>query len=360
MRHLFSTYTLGDLPLKNRIAMASMTRGRARNQALVPTQLHVDYYRQRARAGLILTEALWISRQAIGFINVPGIYSPEQVSAWRAVTDAVHAEGGRIFAQLAHCGAVSHPDFFDGLPPIAPSAVNPGLKSFTPEGFKDTTTPRAMSIEEIEATIADYASAASNARAAGFDSVELHAATTYLLPEFLNSALNIRQDRYAGSAENRARIVLEILEAMIEAWGPGRVGIKISPALAMGGLAWTDETVATYDYLVERLNDLSLSHLQVVRTSDDLTGTPVQALQDTIAHYRARYRGTLIANCGFDRDRANAIIESRGADLVSFGAPFIGNPDLVRRMQEDLPLASSSRETYYQGGADGYTDYSDY
>lgn len=340
---LFTPYPLGGLRLRNRVVMASMTRGRARNAELAPTELHVEYYRQRATAGLILTEGTWISPSAIGVINVPGLFTERQIEGWRAVTSAVHAEGGAIFAQIAHSGAVSHPDFFDGELPLAPSAVNPGLKSFTPTGFKDTVTPRAMSVEEIASTVADYGTAAKNAREAGFDGVELHAATTYLLPEFLNSALNIREDAYGGTAENRARIVLEVLDALIAVWGPGRVGIKISPTLAMGGLTLTDKTVETYDYLVDRLNGLALSHLQVGRQLNDFSGTPVAALQDTIGYYRARYNGTLIANWAFDRDSANAAIESNQADLVSFAKPFISNPDLVRRFLEDLPLATSSR-----------------
>jgi N-ethylmaleimide reductase len=354
---LFSPYSLGGLELKNRVVMASMTRGRARNEGLVPTALHVEYYRQRATAGLILTESTWVSRESIGFINVPGLFTAEQTEGWRQVVDAVHAEGGRIYAQLAHSGAVSHPDFFSGEPPLAPSAVNPGLKSFTPEGFKDTVTPRAMTAEQIKATIGDYAAAGRNAKAAGFDGVELHSATTYLLPEFLNSALNVREDEYGGSVENRARIVVEILDALIAEWGPGRVGIKVSPTMAMGGFGPTNETVATYDHLVERLNELALSHLQLVRAPNDLTGTPIQALQDTIGYYRPRYRGTLIANCGFDKASASTAVETRQADLVSFGSSFIGNPDLVSRLREDIALSPSSRETYYQGAAEGYVDY---
>ena len=354
---LFTPFLLGELRLRNRVVMSSMTRGRATNAELAPTQLHVEYYRQRASAGLILTEGTWISPQAIGVVNVPGLYSERQVEGWRAVTSAVHAEGGAIFAQIAHSGAVSHPDFFGGEPPLAPSAVNPGLRSFTPEGFKDTVTPRAMSVEDIAATVADYGAAARNAREAGFDGVELHAATTYLLPEFLNSALNIREDAYGGSAENRARIVLEVLDALIAAWGPGRVGIKISPTMAMGGFGPTDQTVETYDYLVGRLNALPLSHLQVGRALNDLTGGPIEPLQDTIGYYRARFDGAFIANAGFDKASANEAIQNGRADLVSFAKPFIGNPDLVRRFQRDLPLTQATPETFYQGGAKGYADY---
>ena len=214
-----------------------------------------------------------------------------------------------------------------------------------------------MSVEEIASTVADYGAAAKNAREAGFDGVELHAATTYLLPEFLNSALNLREDGYGGSAANRTRIVLEVLDALIAVWGPGRVGIKISPTLAVGGFELTDKTIETYDYLIGRLNELPLSHVQIGRPMNDLSGTAVAALQDTIGYYRPRFKGTLIANSGFDRNSANTAIGSKQADLVSFAKPFIGNPDLVRRFREDLPLATSSPETYYQGGAQGYVDY---
>jgi N-ethylmaleimide reductase len=354
---LLSSYSLGPLALPNRIVMASMTRGRARNAGLTPMQLHVEYYRQRASAGLIMTEGIWVSPRAIGFINVPGLFTTEQVSRWRSVTDAVHAEDGRIYAQLAHSGAVSHPDFFNGELPLAPSAINPQLRSFTPEGFKETVTPRAMTVEEIRQTISEYALAAHYAVEAGFDGIELHAATTYLLPEFLSSALNVRTDQYGGSAENRARIVLEILDALIAVWGANRVGIKIAPTIRMGGFAPTPETIPTFDYLVSRLSQLGLSHLQVVRAVDSLSGTPVESLQDTVAYYRARYDGTLMANFGFDLDSGNALIESGGADLVSFGTPFIGNPDFVHRLRHRLPIAVSNRETYYQGGAEGYVDY---
>jgi N-ethylmaleimide reductase len=354
---LFTSFDLSGRPLRNRIVMASMTRGRARNAELVPTDLHVEYYRQRASAGLIVSEAIWVSQEAIGFINVPGLFTSAQVEGWRAVTDAVHAQGGVIYAQLAHSGAVSHPDFFDGAQPLAPSSINPGLRSFTVQGFKETVTPRAMTIKDIRRTVEDYRAAAKNARAAGFDGVEVHAGTTYLLPQFLNSALNVRKDEYGGSAENRARIVIEILEKLTGDWEAGRVGIKISPTVAMGGFAPTEQTVATYDYLVGCLDRLPLSHLQVVKATNDLTGTPVAALQDTIGYVRARFNGTLVANLGFDRASANSAIENDQADLVSFGRAFIGNPDLVRRLREDLPLNNSDQGTYYQGGKEGYIDY---
>jgi N-ethylmaleimide reductase len=358
---LLSPFQLSDRPLRNRVVMASMTRGRATNPGLIPTELHVEYYRRRASAGLIMTEATWVSEQAIGSINVPGLYTDEQVLAWRAVTEAVHSEGGRIYAQVGHSGAVSHPDFFGGALPLAPSAVNPRLQAFTPSGFKDTVMPRQMSLADIAETISSYAAAAENARRAGFDGVELHSATTYLLPQFLNSALNVRIDQYGGSAANRARIVIEILEAMIERWPGRKVGVKISPAASMGGFSPTQETVPTYDHLVERLNDLPLSHLQVTRARvQDLSTSPVTALADTIGYYRSRYHGVLIANGGYGAATAAAEIAEGRADLVSFAAPFIGNPDLVRRFAEDLPLSASDRATYYRGGVTGYLDYPAY
>ncbi|WP_246795218.1 alkene reductase [Burkholderia perseverans] len=325
----------------------------------MPTELHIAYYRQRASAGLIVTEAIWISREAIGFVNVPGLFSAAQADGWRRVTDAVHAAGGRIFAQLAHSGAVSHPDFFDGAAPLAPSAINPALRAYTPDGFQDTVTPRAMTVAEIGRTVADYGAAARHARAAGFDGVELHCATPYLLPEFLNSALNRRDDAYGGSAERRGRIVIEVLDALIAEWGPGRVGVKIAPAFETGGFRQTDETVATYDRLLQACNRLPLAYVQVVRALEDLSGTSIAALQDTIGYVRQRYDGTLIANGNFDRDAAGRLIERGGADLVSFGKPFIGNPDLVRRFERGLALAAADPQTFHQGGAQGYVDYAE-
>ena len=354
---LFAPYKLGLAELKNRIVMASMTRGRTTNPGHVPNALQVQYYRQRAGAGLILTEGTWVNRDAIGFINVPGLFTDTQIDGWRNVTDAVHDEGGVIFAQLAHSGAISHPDFFDGGLPLAPSAVNPGLRAFTSIGFKDTLTPRAMTVEEIQRTVGDYRAAAQNAQEAGFDGVELHCATTYLLPQFLNSELNIREDAYGGSPENRCRIVLEILNGLIEVWGPSRVGVKISPTMNQGGFRPTNATVETYDYLVDALNRLPLSHLQVLRATASLSGTPVEALQDTVGYYRARFEGSVIANFGYDKASATSLVERGGADLVSFAKPFISNPDLVRRFERDLPLTPPVVETFYQGGADGYVDY---
>ncbi|SRR6266403_99857 len=233
-----------------------------------------------------------------------------------------------------------------GLPPLAPSTVNPGLRAFTPEGFKDTVTPRAMTLDDIQRTVADYAAAGRNARDAGFDGVELHCATTYLLPQFLNSEQNTRQDAYGGNAEKRCRIVVEILEALISAWGPRRVGVKISPALSQGGFRPTEPTVETYDHLVSALNRLSLSHLHVVRAAGDLTSSPIAALQDTVGYYRKRFEGPIIANLGFDRAAAMAAIDGGAADLVSFAKRHLPLEVYfnrgIRRVAFSWPMASRS------------------
>ncbi|WP_186137865.1 alkene reductase [Burkholderia gladioli] len=358
---LFEPFRLGELALRNRVVMASMTRGRTTDPGHVPGELQIEYYRQRAGAGLIVTEGTWVSREAIGFVHAPGLFTAAQAAGWRRVTEAVHREGGLIFAQLAHSGAVSHPDFFAGAAPLAPSAVNPRLRAFTPDGFKDTVTPRAMSPEDIRRTIDDYREAARHALAAGFDGIELHAATTYLLPQFLNGTLNLRDDAYGGSAAKRSRIVLEVLADLIEVWGPGRVGLKLSPTAAQGGFQPDAQTVDTYDHLLRALDALPLSHLQVVRALDapELAPLPAPAwpMRDTLAFVRERFGGTLIANGGFDAARANRLLEDGGAELVSFARPYIGNPDLVARFERDLPLTTPDPTSFYQGGARGYLDY---
>ena len=227
---LLRPYRMGEYQLANRVVMAPLTRSRATNPDLVPTELHVDYYAQRASAGLIVTEGTWISRDAVGWHDVPGLFTDSQVRGWSAVTDAVHRKGGFIFAQLWHTGSTSHPDFFTGTPPLAPSAVNPGLQSPTPSGNKPTVTPRAMTPEDIRTTINDYADAASNAVRAGFDGVQLQAGFNYLISQFLNPRTNVRTDAYGGSIENRARFLFDVLDAVGERIDFGRVGVKAGPA----------------------------------------------------------------------------------------------------------------------------------
>lgn len=356
---LLQPIRLGEIELPNRIIMASMTRARTDNPALIPNALQAQYYAQRASAGLILTEGTWPNREGVGFINVPGLYTQEQVDGWRGVTDAVHEAGGRIFVQLGHTGSSSHPDLLDGALPLAPSAINPGLKAFTPSGFKDTVVPRAMTRSDIERTVEDYAKATHLAQAAGFDGVELHGINTFLIPTFLYENLNQRTDLYGGSIENRARFVLEIVDAMVGSWTSGRVGIKLSPGLTgVGNFVAGTETLATFEFLIGQLSKRDLAYLQLMNPMNDLTGTHLEVLgQDVAKHFRALYTGTLFANGGYSFETGNALLREGFADAIAFAAPFISNPDLVERFRDNLPLSPSDRDTYYGGGEAGYLDY---
>lgn len=358
---LFQPIKIGEVELPNRIVMASMSRARTDNPELVPNALQAEYYRQRASAGLIMSEGTWPSEEAIGALQVPGLFNERQAEGWKRVTEAVHAAGGHIFVQLGHCGAASHPDLHGGRLPLAPSAVGLEQPVFTPGGFKTSPTPQAMTLGDIERTIGDYAHATRLARQAGFDGVELHGIVGYLIPEFLNETFNLREDRYGGSIENRARFVLEVLEAMIGEWSAGRVGLKLSPGVGLGKLQPTAQTLPTYEYLVSEVSRLKLAYLQLYHPAGDLGGTPVEALgAGTAAYFRPFYEGTIMANGGLTQESARAMLEAGHADLVSFGAPYIANPDLAERFREGLPLAAADPETYYQGGERGYTDYTSY
>ncbi|PWB24119.1 alkene reductase [Flavobacterium sp. HTF] len=357
---LLEEYQLGDLKLKNRMVMSSLTRGRAANKGLVPTSLMAEYYAQRASAGLILSEGTWVSSKSIGFINVPGIYTPEQIEGWKMVTKAVHDKGGLIFSQLGHIGSASHPDFFDGELPVGPSAINPQTRSYTPEGFKDSLTPREFTVPEIKQTIQDYKKAAQNAKLAGFDGIEIHAQAGMLIPQFLSLATNVRTDEYGGSIENRSKIIFEILDAVLEVWDSTRVAIKFTPAaISNVGIMCPDEqTIPTFQYILKKLNDYDLAYLHIVGPAEDLTGTAVEILQDNyFSHFRNNYSGRLMVNLGFTQESANAILSDGTADLVSFGVPFIANPDLAERFRYNLPLSNSNPATYYVDGEDGYTNY---
>ncbi len=357
---LLEEYQLGDLKLKNRVVMASLTRGRATNPGLVPTPLMAEYYAQRASAGLILSEGTWVNAKSIGFINVPGIYTQEQIEGWKRVTQAVHDKGGLIFSQLGHIGSASHPDFFAGELPAGPSAINPQTQSFTPEGFKDSLTPRELTVAEIKQTIQDYKQAAQHAKQAGFDGIEIHAQAGMLIPQFLSRATNQRTDAYGGSVENRTRLVFEIIDALLEVWDSTRVAIKFTPvALSHVGIMTPDEeTIPTFQYLLKKLSRYDLAYLHIVGPAEDLAGTPVAVLQEHyFHHFRQYYSGRLMVNLGFTQESGNAILNEGTADLVSFGTSFIANPDLAERFTYNLPLSESDRDTYYSGGEKGYTDY---
>jgi N-ethylmaleimide reductase len=359
---ILAPYTLGSLELRNRVVMSPMTRGRTESEERAPGVLEAEYYAQRASAGLIITGGTYISPQSIGGIRVPGIYSDQQVEAWKRVTGAVHENGGRIFLQIAHSGSISHPDLHGGELPVAPFAINPQQKVFTPTGFKDTVTPRTLDIDEIQAIVDDYGHAAKNAREAGFDGVELHAAYIYLLPQFLSSATNHRKDTYGSSPEGRARLILEALDSIANHWTKTQIGIKLSPGLnGVGAFVANDDTLPTYDYLFGELNCFSPGYVHLMRPINDVSGTAVANLQeDTYKRYRPMFNGTLIANVGFDRKSANELIASGDADLVSFARHYIANPDLPERFSLNAPLTEGDLATYYQGAAAGYTSYPPY
>jgi len=356
---LFQPVRLGDIELPNRIVMASMSRARTENPGLVPTLLQAQYYEQRASAGLILTEGTWPSREAVGAVHVPGLFTSEQVEGWKKVTDAVHNAGGRIVVQLGHTGAVSHPDLLGGSLPFGPSAVSVNAPVFTPSGFQTSPAPRPMTLDDIERTVEDYARSTRLAQDAGFDGVELHGIVGYLIPEFLHERFNRREDQYGGSIENRARFPLEILAAMISEWKSSRVGLKLSPTATMGDFSPTDQTLPTYEYLVGQVSDLNLAYLQLYHMPGDLTGTPVEMLSSGTAQYfRGFYAGPIIANGSLDRGGAEDMLRSGAADAVAFGTPYLANPDLVERLRDGVDLAPvPPRETWYAGGAQGYANY---
>lgn len=346
---LLTPFQLGSLLLPNRIVMSPMTRARSTNS--IPVSIEAEYYAQRASAGLIVTGGIYISRMAVGAVNVPCIYTNEQITAWRQITDAVHSAGGRIFAQLSHSGSVSHPSLLDGDVPVAPSVVNPRQKVLVESGYADTVEPRALTTGEVAAIVDDYKTAASNARTAGFDGVEIHGGNVYLLPQFLNTSTNHRQDAYGGNPENRAKIVLDVLTAIGTVWEHNRVGIKLTPAISGIG------TYAALDHILEWLSEYGPAYLHL-RRGFDTNGNPIEMLREhTFDHFRELFNGVLIGNGGFDLVSANAHVERGNIDLASFARHFISNPDLVTRFRENQPLSPSDPATYYAGGSKGYVDY---
>jgi N-ethylmaleimide reductase len=361
---LFSPFHLGALALPNRIVMAPMTRNRA-GPGNLPTGLNAAYYAQRAGAGLIVAEASQVSPQGAGYPGTPGIHSAEQIAGWRLTTDAVHAAGGRIFLQLWHVGRISHPSLQpDGALPVAPSAIAPAGQAWTLDGMKPYVTPRALETAEIPGIIEQFRQGAANAKAAGFDGVEVHAAHGYLLDQFLRDKTNRRVDRYGGSAANRARIVVEVMEAVASVWGPERTGVHLSPTnLAFNDISDSDPA-NTFTTAVRALDSLRLGYLHLVEPGPtEAPALPSPASAGGLgpwldaAFFRPLWRSALVANKGYDLVRANAVLQSGAADLVSFATPFIANPDLPERLRRGAPLNAAERKTFYGGGAKGYTDY---
>lgn len=354
---LLRPYTMGSIQLKNRVVMAPMTRSRADNDATAPTDKHVEYYTQRASAGLIITEGSQVSEQAVGYIHTAGIYSKEQVAGWKKVVDAVHKLDGKIFIQLWHVGRISHPDFHNGEKPLAPSAVNPNSKSFTYDGFKDTVEPKAMTLDEIKQTQEDFVQATKNAKEAGFDGVEIHASNGYLFHQFFNTKSNLRTDDYGGSKENRTRFLFETLDKVKEVWSADRIGVRLNPSLNdTFGVEATPETIPTFDYVIKKLNDYNLAYLHLSEPFTDVSD--IDYLEPNIAErYRPMYDGTLMINTDFDRESGNAVLENGNADLVAYAKLYVSNPDLVKRFELEAPPADWDKDTFYTQGEKGYTDY---
>ncbi|OAF01766.1 alkene reductase [Bradyrhizobium centrolobii] len=351
---LFETYKLGPITLANRLVMAPLTRNRAAPGSFVPSPLAADYYGQRASAGLLVTEASQISQQGQGYQDTPGIYSKDQVAGWRKVTDRVHERGGRIFIQLWHVGRISHTALqAGGAAPVAPSAIRAKGKTFVNGTFADVSEPRALELSEIPGIIDDFKRATRNALEAGFDGVEIHGANGYLLDQFAKDGANKRTDAYGGSIENRARLMLEVSKAVATEAGADRTGIRISPVTPANDVADSNPQ-PLFDHIVDGLSALKLVYLHVV---EGATGGPRDFAPFDYASLRKRFSGAYIANNGYDFDLATKVLEAGNADLIAFGKPFISNPDLVERLKRGVALNEWDKNTFYGGGATGYTDY---
>ena len=354
-QELLTPFQLGDLKLDNRVVLSPMTRARAGTERMA-NALMAEYYAQRSNAGLLITEATFISEQGIGWVNAPGIYTDEQGAAWKIVADAVHAKGSKIFLQLWHCGRASHSDFHGGALPVAPSAVKSnGEYIHTPQGKKSYETPRALETAEILGVVEAYKQGAKRAKNAGFDGVEIHSANGYLIDQFLQSKTNKRTDQYGGSLENRFRFLHEIVSAVIEVWPAHRVAVRLSPNGNYNDMG-SEDFRETFIYAASQLEKEGLAYLHVV---DGLAfgfhelGEPM-----TLSEFRKVFSGPIMSNCGYTQETAEAAIRTKQADLVAFGRPYISNPDLVERFRNGWPLApSEDMNTWFSFEKDGYTDY---
>jgi N-ethylmaleimide reductase len=352
MQYLFSTHSLEKLTLPNRIVMAPMTRSRALQN--IPNDVMAEYYAQRASAGLIITEGTSPSPNGLGYARIPGIFSEEQIKGWQKVTSAVHARGGRIFLQLMHTGRIGHPaNFPAGAVLVAPSAVKPeNTKMWVDsQGLLDIPEPKELSAEEVQELIQDHIRAARNAVTAGFDGVEIHGANGYLIKQFINPHTNRRNDEYGGSVENRVRFLTEVTSGIIKAIGKDKVGVRISPFSTFNETPSYHEAEATYLYIARKLNEYGVAYLHV--TDPGAKGEPNVLVQ----HLRQIFKNTLILSGGYSAASAEAVLENKTADLVSFARSFIPNPDLVERFKNNLPLNQPKFDLFYSPGPEGYVDY---
>jgi N-ethylmaleimide reductase len=353
-KSIFNSHALGQSNLKNRIAMAPMTRSRAINN--IPNELHAEFYTQRAGAGLLITEGTSPSPNGLGYARIPGLFSQEQVTAWKQVTDAVHKNDGKIFVQLMHTGRIAHAHNLPaGARVVAPSSVKPAGQMWTDrEGMQDFPVPQELTATELQSTKREFVTAAKNAVKAGFDGVELHGANGYLLEQFLSPHTNQRTDNYGGTIENRSRFVLEVAQEISEAIGKDKVGIRFSPFGPFNDMAAYNEVNETYTYLAAELNKLGIVYLHILDHGTDVAHVPV-TLKRSI---RDQFSNTIILTGGYDLTKAESDITSGLADVIAFGRPFINNPDLVNRFQKGLPLNSIlDFSTFYTPGSKGYTDY---
>ena len=350
---LFEPYTLGPITLPNRLVMAPLTRNRA-VAGMVPSPLAVEYYGQRASAGLLITEASQVSQEGQGYQDTPGIYSSEQVAGWRKVTDRVHERGGRIFIQIWHVGRISHVSLQPGnRAPVAPSAIRAKGKTFVNGTFTEISEPRALALEEIPGIIETFRRGTANAIAAGFDGVEIHGANGYLLDQFAKDGTNRRTDAYGGSIENRARLMLEVAKVVAGEIGPERTGIRISPVTPANDVSDSNPQ-PLFDHIVEHLNAMKLAYIHVI---EGATGGARDIAPFDYGSLRRRFKGAYMANNGYDFDLATRMLAADAADLIAFGKPFLANPDLVERLKRGAPLNVPDKATFYGGGAKGYTDY---
>lgn len=356
MNRLLEEFQLGTYKLKNRMVMAAMTRSRATTEG-VPTELMAQYYSQRASAGLIISEAINISKDAIGSPLTPGIYTDEQLDGWRKITKAVHDKGGIIYAQLWHTGRIAHSVERNGVLPVAPSAIKiEGMQHFTHEGMKDYEIPRALTTDEIKQTIKDYAQAAKNAIAVGFDGVELHTANGYLPQEFLADSSNLRTDEYGGSIENKSRFILETMKALIEAVGGDKVGIKISPLHPYASIRFNDP-IATYTYLIGELNKLDFQFVELMKRSPMFPLLEGYPTTDEIELFGKLINKPLIAGTAYTNETGQEELKKGTAQLIAFGTLFLANPDLPTRFSVGASLNEPERSTMFGGGEHGYVDY---
>jgi N-ethylmaleimide reductase len=334
--------------------MAPLTRCRATHESNAPNELIAEYYRQRASAGLLISEGSQISQRGQGYIWTPGVYTSEQIAGWRKVTEAVHGAGGRIFIQLWHVGRVSHNSFQPGgAAPVSSSAIAAGTKVMIETGLVEASPPRALTVAEIAGVVADFRTAARNAKEAGFDGVEIHGANGYLIDQFLRDGVNRRADAYGGAVANRVRFALEVVETVLREWDASRVGLRISPVSPFNDCADSDPQT-TFGYLVEKLAATKIGYIHVI---EGATGGPRDAAPFDYVALRNAFPGAYIANNCYTREMAEDALAQGRADLIAFGRPFIANPDLVERFRRHAPLNLPDQETFYGGGAKGYTDY---